>query len=139
MDHYLDYDNVYSRLYNEWLTHGKLIIAYDFDNTVHDFHDAGHTYNNVIGLLRRCKYIGAHFIVFTANPDTYFVRKYLSEHQIPFDTVNQNLPFIDSKGVKPYYNILLDDRAGLESAYEVLNNLCMYLERTGKIRGGIRI
>jgi hypothetical protein len=40
---YLNQANVVKRLISEWDTHGKLIIDYDFDNTVFDYHSEGHT------------------------------------------------------------------------------------------------
>ena len=34
---------------------------------------------------------------------------------------------------KPYYNILLDDRAGLETSYRLLEDLLNYKKKTSKI------
>lgn len=121
-DFYLQKENVVSRLVEEWEAHGKLIIAYDFDNTVFDYHGVGHTYDNVIDLLRRCREFGAHLIVFTAKSDAEipFMKQFLADNNIPYDSINENLNFIPFDGRKIYYNILLDDRAGLESAYRSL-------------------
>lgn len=121
-DHFLHAKNVVDRLVEEWTAHGKLIIAYDFDNTVFDYHGVGHTYDDVINLLRRCNEFGAHFIVFTAKSDAEipFMKQYLEENNIPYDSINENLNFIPFDGRKIYYNVLLDDRAGLESAYRSL-------------------
>lgn len=130
LDHFLVDENVVTRLVKEWKEHGKLIIAYDFDNTVFDYHGVGHTYDHVINLLRRCNKVGAHFIVFTAKSDAEvpFMKKYLQEHHIPFDSINENLNFIPFDGRKIYYNILLDDRAGLSSAFATLEQACTIME-----------
>ena len=130
-DQYLIYNNTYTRLFNEWIKHGKIIIAYDFDSTVYDTHKQGNTYYDVQDLLRYCKRIGAYFIVFTANGDTEFIKKHLAENELPFDKINDNLHFINTTGRKIYYNILLDDRAGLSSAYETLYAVsrCMFMYR----------
>lgn len=40
--------------------------------------------------------------------------------------VNRSPIFRDSS--KPYYNILLDDRAGLESSYRILKKLVDYID-----------
>lgn len=121
-DFYLNTENTRNRLLKEWRTHGKLVIAYDFDNTVYDFHDEGHTYSQVIELIRRCKRLGAHLIVFTASREERYekIKSYLNKHDIPFDSINEDPSFITLTTRKIYYNILLDDRAGLESAYNDL-------------------
>lgn len=121
-DHFHHEINVVDRLVDEWRKHGKLIIAYDFDGTVHDFHKKGHTYTKTIALIRRCREIGAHLIVYTCRPKEQHdeVIKYLNENDIPFDKVNEDMDFITFGGGKIYYNHLLDDRAGLPSAYRTL-------------------
>ena len=121
MDFFLNNGNVTERLINEWRKHGKIIIAYDFDNTVFDYTGVGATFHDVVSLLQECRKY-AHFIVFTSCEDKKLpmIEKYLKDNEIPFDTINENLPFIPFTGRKVYYNILLDDRAGLSSAYEAL-------------------
>jgi uncharacterized protein (DUF427 family) len=66
-----------------------------------------------------------HLTVFTSCNDDRFpeIKKYLTDHNIPFDSINETPDFIPYKGRKVYYNILLDDRAGLSAAYGILNNL----------------
>lgn len=123
MDYFLDDNNTINRLVEEWNFHGRLIIAYDFDNTVYDYNKIGLKFDNVVSLLRKCRDVGAYFIVFTAcDENKYdFIEKYLNENDIPFDKINENLDFISFKGRKIYFNILLDDRAGLSSAYNCLS------------------
>ena len=48
MDEYLIPNSSFLRLYKEYKQYGSLVIAYDFDNTVYDFHQKGNTYWNVI-------------------------------------------------------------------------------------------
>jgi hypothetical protein len=105
------------RLVDEYKQHGSLVIAYDFDNCVYDYHSKGHCYCEVVNILREAKKIGCHLIVFTAEKDTEKVKNFLTEQKIPFDGINENPPFFKSDARKIYYNILLDDRAGLWSAY----------------------
>lgn len=122
MDYYLDENNVVDRLVAEWQRYGKIIIAYDFDDTVYDYHKKDRQYNDVITLLKECGLVGAYFIVFTCcGEDDYDkIKDYLSQLDIPYDAINDNLEFVKFKGRKIYYNILLDDRAGLPSAYKCL-------------------
>lgn len=133
-DFYTNANNVENRLLNEWIKYGKLVIAYDFDNTVYDYHNEGHTYTQVIELLRRCKALGAHLIVFTASePERYDkIKSYLNENEVPYDAINENPDFVPFKTSKIYYNILLDDRAGLELAYKSLLAVTEKYEETLK-------
>ena len=48
-DPYLDADKSVKRLIKDYYTHNEnLIVAFDFDNTVYDFHKAGYTFNRAI-------------------------------------------------------------------------------------------
>ena len=127
MDFYLDKKNTYQRLISEYEKYETLVVAFDFDNTVYDFDNAGLEFTDVISLLRDLKKIGCYLIVFTANEDEAFVKKYCKEMNIPFDAINENPPFHKSKSRKIYYNILLDDRAGLKEAYDHLKMLLNYI------------
>ncbi len=130
MDYYLNNRNVIARLVKEWKEHGDLIISYDYDNTVFDYGNHGHTYNDVIRLLKRCKKIGAKFIVFTCCGEEKYpdIIKYLNENNIPFDKINENVDGISFGGSKVYSNLLLDDRAGLQSAFDALSTACSIME-----------
>lgn len=108
------------RLVDEYKKHKSLVIAYDFDNCVFDYHSKGHLYTEVIEMLRECEKLGMFLIVFTAEKDTQKVFDFLNDNFIPFDTINENPPFFKSDSRKIYYNLLLDDRAGLLSAYNQL-------------------
>jgi hydroxymethylpyrimidine pyrophosphatase-like HAD family hydrolase len=118
MKHYfLNNDNCIERLYSDFIKHDTLIVAYDFDNTVYDYHNKGHDYSEVIELIRACHKLGFYLIVFTANTNIEFVKKYLDGNIIPYHSINENSPFWETNSRKIGYNILLDDRAGLRSAY----------------------
>lgn len=129
MDFYLIEENVTRRLIDEWEKYGSIVIAYDFDNTVYDFHQVGQAYDCVIDLLKKCKEVGAYLILFTARRDDEmdFVKNYLKVNDIPYDSINEDPVFITKPGRKVYYNILLDDRAGLPSAYRSLKEAYEYI------------
>ena len=128
MDYYLDNENVTNRLIEEWKKYGKIIISYDFDDTVFDFWKKGRNYSDMISLLQRCEKVGAYFIVFTANDDIEMIKTYLTENKIPFNKINENMEFVKFTSRKIYYNILLDDRSGLKSAYECLKSAVEHME-----------
>lgn len=52
MDFYLDPENCYQRLEDEFKKYGKLIFCVDFDDTLYDFHNVGRTYGDVMALLK---------------------------------------------------------------------------------------
>jgi hydroxymethylpyrimidine pyrophosphatase-like HAD family hydrolase len=123
VDPYLHNNICIDRLIQEHKKYGRLIVAYDFDSTVYDYHKQGYKYDRVIELLRVCRQLGFYLIVFTCNNGDRYAEmiNYLNENKIPFDSINKNADFVPFKNNKIYYNILLDDRAGLASAYQQLN------------------
>lgn len=125
MDFFLDDQNCIDRLISEYNKYGSIIVAYDYDNTVFDYYNKGYSYAEVIELLRECKKMGFHLTVFTSCNDDRFpdIKKYLTENNIPFDGINETPDFIPFKGRKVYFNILLDDRAGLSAAYKQLSSV----------------
>lgn len=129
-DQYLEPNANKKRLLREYKEHGKLIVAYDFDNTVFDYHNDGCTYRQVINLLRRCHNLGFYLIVFTCNHSDKYPKiiRHLEECNIPYDSINENCPDITFAHNKLYYNILLDDRAGLRSAYRDLKYVVDVIE-----------
>lgn len=118
------------RLLEEYQKHKGLIIAFDLDGTINDFHGKGFKFPKLIALLKRAKKHGCFLMCFTAHPDEMFVREKLKELDIIFDSINQTPGYIKIplNPAKPYYNILLDDRAGLDSTYKTLCELFKFLE-----------
>jgi len=125
-----------NRLYQEWLQHGKIIIAVDYDDTIspwgfkeqEDLEQLDHT----IQILRVAKETGAFITIFTAcNEDRYDeIKEYCKTRGLIIDTINKtplDLPY--GKTGKVYANIFLDDRAGLIESLNTLETV-MY-----KIRG----
>ncbi|MBP6409953.1 MAG: hypothetical protein KA313_02520 [Pseudarcicella sp.] len=123
MDYYLDIENSTTRLIEEYNKYGSLVVAFDFDDTVYDFHKKGRIYQDVIKLLQDLKSINCYLICWTGQEDAEFVKSYLKENEIPFDAINENPPFHKSISRKVYANAYLDDRAGLKQVFDELNNL----------------
>jgi len=128
MDEYLIPGANYKRLVEEYHKYGKLVIAFDFDNTVFDFHKKGLLYSHTINLLKEAKSVGFDCICFTAAEDYTFIEQYCEKNQIPLDGININPPFFKTTSPKIYFNILLDDRSGLISAYYDLKALINYIK-----------
>lgn len=129
MDYYLNNTHSYNRLKEEYFKYKSLTIAFDFDDTVYDFHKKGREYNHVILLLRELKVIGCYLICWTGQQNLAFVENYLNEYKIPFDTINDNPPYYKSNSRKIYANAYLDDRAGLKQVYNQLSKLINELKQ----------
>ena len=129
MDFYLNPENSFDRLLEEYKKYNTLVVAFDFDDTVYDFHKKGRIYQNVIDLLKKLKSVNCYLICWTGQEDKEFVTNYLKENQIPFDAFNENPPFYKSESRKIYANVYLDDRAGLKQVYDDLNKLVETLSK----------
>lgn len=100
MDFYLNPENSSNRLIEEYNKYGTLAVAFDFDDTVYDFHKKGRVYTRVIKLLQELKSINCYMICWTGNQDTQMVIKYLNDDKIPFDALNEHPPFRKSESRK---------------------------------------
>lgn len=122
----------FNRLLAEYKQYGSLVVGFDFDGTVHDYHKTGGSHQQVISLLRRLKSIGCKLVCWTAHPNLDYVNNYLVEHKIPFDSINEGGIPLQWESKKPFFSALLDDRAGLESMYNDLLKLCEYVRENGR-------
>ena len=121
----LSHDDQVERLRCEKAAHGSLFIAFDFDSTIFDYHNIGQCVADVISLLKQCSDDGHKMILLTSNEDEEklaFIRYYCKHYGIRIDYVNEN-PEVCKGCRKPYYNILIDDRAGINEACEVLDEV----------------
>lgn len=121
-DPYLNDDLCVNRLVENWKSHNGIIIAFDFDNTIFDYYKKGYIYPKVIQLLKECKSMGCTLILSTCCDESKFefMRSKCRENGIEIDYINESPPYIPFTGNKTYYNIMLDDRAGLSAAYNIL-------------------
>lgn len=118
-DRYLNFNSVFVRLVDEYREHKSLIVCFDFDNTVFDYHNRGDTFPVVEKLLIDCKNRNFTLVLFTCREDEELEKaiEYCEQRGFKPDYVNESPVY---KSRKPYYNILLDDRAGLSSAVNAL-------------------
>jgi hypothetical protein len=121
-----------SRLVREWQKHPKLIIAVDADDTVLPYHLNGDTHERVWEILKVCYHKGFYIVGFTASiPSRYsMIEQLFIEKGISLSGINKNpieLPF--GNWGKIYYNILLDDRAGLGQALDTLEIALTLIEQ----------
>lgn len=124
IDPFTHKEMVKKRWKNELEKYGKLIIAFDFDYTVHNYREEDNfAYDVVMQLLRDWRPY-AHFVVFTASPEERYpyIKNYLEENNIPYDKINEDI-LERNYTRKIYYNVFLDDRAGLGETVEILTEI----------------
>lgn len=123
MDQYLVPDAAYNRLLKEYKEHGSLYVAFDFDGTVHDYHKTGADHEMVRQLLRDLKSINCKIICWTAYESHEYVEQFCKDNNIPCDGINIDGIPLNYSTRKPFYSVLLDDRAGLKEVYAELTLL----------------
>ena len=112
------------KLLQQHQEHGRLIVAFDFDDTVSPYRYPMEVLLPIHDLLKECYQAGHELVCFTANDNHEKVRAFLHEHEIQFHTINQSS--VPSKG-KIFYNIFLEDKTGLDQTLEILRE---FLRRT---------
>lgn len=133
---FLDKKTCIDRLLYEWKRYKEIVIAVDFDNTIYDYHNQGLEHDCIIELIQQCQQIGCWVMIFTANDNNGdFIKDYCSSIGIRVDSINENAPFVPFNTKKPFYNILLDDRAGLKESYNILKTVASTMLARTKIQG----
>jgi len=108
------------RLIKAYEKHKNLLIGFDFDDTIFDFHKQGHTYPFAIEILKECSDLGFTMILITAKEkqeDIDYVVEHCKSLGIKVDYINESPAM---KSIKPFVNIYLDDKAGLGQAFNIL-------------------
>lgn len=114
-----------TKLVSTWNKHKILRIAVDFDSTIFPWDDTeASTCTYVIYMLKKASELGAHITLFTCR-DGYLLEKALNhckQFDLHFNDINPTKPFQPHFSSKPYYNILLDDKAGLGESIYILSS-----------------
>ena len=126
-DPYLDSKAAFYRLLDEYQKYNSLIVCVDFDDTLYDFHKAGYRYDKIQQLVRDLYELNCYIIIWTGNQDTKFIKDYLKENNVPYNSINDEAPVSkkllgDKIPRKIYSNVYIDDRAGL---FQVYNDLTL--------------
>ena len=126
MDSFFDKKRQLDVLMEQYKKHGKIIVAFDFDDTVSPFR--GEDCGMVMELIRNLR-PHAHLICFTARtPDRHGqVAEYLKANDVPYDYINKEWDGREICG-KLFYNQLLDDKAGLYDSFLILKEFLECVE-----------
>jgi hypothetical protein len=117
-----------NRLLSEWITHGKIIIAVDYDDTISPWgfkSDEDLKYlDKTIQILKKAKETGAYLSIFSACDENRYeeIEKYCESKGLKIDSINKNPieGLLYGHNGKIFANIFIDDRAGLNEALFIL-------------------
>lgn len=149
-DRFLNIEESLERLKRDYNNYHNIIIAFDFDDTVFDYHRRGDTFDTVIELLQRAQEHGLSLICLSRvydEEDIIFKSKYIQQVlNLKLDTEDKKInsssekyneghlndmdpaTLFDNYYNKPHYNIFLDDKAGLSEACQILEKFLDYLD-----------
>lgn len=98
MNKYLDYNIFYDKLKSQYKKYKKLIILYDFDDTVYSID--GVVDNEIVSLLKRWQPYSC-LICYTARTgkEVKFAKNILDMEKIPYDYINRDVNYHTPKGV----------------------------------------
>ena len=129
MDTFFNDSALLEKLKVHYHNYGKIIVAYDYDDTIAPTY-MSKCCDDVIALIKELKPY-AVFICYTSNHYPEKVKQYRKEHDIPCDAFNENVDYMMEKYGhmrKVYFNILLDDKAGLGQAYRILKTFLEWVK-----------
>ena len=118
------------KLIEEYEKYHNLIIGFDFDNTICGLDNE--SISKVILLLQECKKLGFTLCLYTISTSEEWLAwkvKYCEYFGISPDYINDSPVLRGNR--KPFFNILLDDRAGLNEACICLENVVNYIQNHG--------
>ena len=125
---------LYAQLLKQYNQHGKLLIAFDFDDTVFPLNVGAVDVKPVHKVLQKAKAQGHTLIMFTCRHEPTEPLAYCHSNNIAVDYFNTSPVLTKEVGLgKIYYNVLLDDKAGLEQAIYTLNQVLDYIEQQEEI------
>lgn len=130
MKHPFNDEGAFERLLADYKRYKTLIVGFDFDNTVFDYNNNGGDYSEIIELLKECKSLRFNICLYTITDRIDWKYKHCCKLGIKPDYVNESPVIIEQGSNKPFFNILLDDRAGLESAYNMLSRVIQYVKQS---------
>lgn len=118
------------RLLEQYHIHKNLIVAFDFDDTIFDYHKKGFTYPKVVELLLECQSLGFTLVMLTTTEnDQHLIENVKYCERLGLHIAYVNTGPVMPKAVKPFFNVYLDDKAGLHQAYEILSTTIKLIQQ----------
>lgn len=121
----LDMNYRLQKIIRNYQKHGNVVVGVDFDFTLVDA-ITGETYEDIVQILKRGQRKEIIYCIWTANDSDAYVKSKWLEAGLEFQYYNESP--INQGSVKPHFNILLDDSAGLKEALTLFVMFLDYLE-----------
>lgn len=121
----------YNKLIEQYKQHRKLIIAFDFDDTVFPYSKDvdGFIISKCQECVRKANEQGHDVILFTCRDDQRIPSQYFHFNNMRYDYFNESpVKDVDTGMGKIYYNILLDDKAGLYESLSTLQQVLLTID-----------
>lgn len=120
------------KLIRAYEQHGKIIVGVDFDDTLFTFDKSKEElHKDIRKLLLDLKQYIIICLYTVADDQSIIYKAYIMEHCWDIKPDYINCGPLDDKwnSKKPFFNILLDDKAGLEQTYDILDEFKEYINK----------
>lgn len=112
--------------------YGKIIVAFDFDDTLYAYGMYGDeaAISKAQSLVYRCLETGQTLLLFTCREGNLLDEAlfFCEQNGMFFEHVNEN-PLQTFTSRKPFFNILIDDKAGIYEASKILEEYLDWVEQ----------
>lgn len=121
----LDMNYRLEKIIRNYQKFSNVVVGVDFDFTLVDA-ITGETYEDIVQILKRGQRKEITYCIWTANDSDAYVKSKWLEAGLEFQYYNESP--INHGSVKPHFNILLDDSAGLKEALDLFVAFLDYLD-----------
>lgn len=121
----LDMNYRLQKIIRNYQKFGNVVVGVDFDFTLVDA-VTNETYEDIVQILKRGQRKEIIYCIWTANDSDAYVKSKWLEAGLEFSYYNESP--INTGSVKPHFNILLDDSAGLKEALDLFVAFLDYLD-----------
>jgi len=124
-------NKIIKRLYDNYLQYGKIVLGVDFDNTVYPLDPIfKESCEETVELIKQALPYSTICLWTVADKWSLVYKESFMEYMgIPAEYVNKS-PIVLGDGVKPFFNLLLDDNAGLEESRAILKGFLQLIYNT---------
>jgi len=120
------------QLKKAYTNHGKIIVGVDFDDTVFPFNRTEENIERcgkVVKVLKTCRNHITICLFSVADKQSLVYKEHIMDlYGIKPDYINESPIVKWGECAKPYFNIQLDDKAGLNEALETMEGFLHYIE-----------
>lgn len=110
--------NRVNKLLGLYERHSQIVIGVDFDHMLVDSDNNYKLHSDIVPILKEAQRLKLVLCLWTANPEEDVIKARWAEAGLKIDYYNESP--LGTGTIKPHFNLLLDDCAGLGQALEIL-------------------